>query len=73
MKSVKIDEFIAENTIDKVNGKICWDFNWTFNDPDFLTLSCDQRQHTGRMINEDRELYCDLKEEKISHVETDWI
>lgn len=73
MESVKIDEFIAENTIGKANGKVCWDFNWVFNDPDFLTLSLDQRQHTGRLINEDRELYDDLKTEKMSHVETDWL
>lgn len=74
MKSVKIDKFIGENTIDNVNGKICWDFNLALNDLDSFTLSYyDQRQRARRLINEDIELYNDLKTEKMSHVKTDWL
>ena len=74
MRSVRIDMFLPENSYGKNNGKICWDFNPDFFDePNYEQLVYSKKINANRLIDIDRQMSENLKEEDTSIVNVDWI
>ena len=74
MRSVRIDMFLPENSYWKNNGKICWDFNPDFFDePNYEQLVYSKKINAHRLIDIDRQMSENLKEEDTSIVNVDWI
>ena len=74
MRRFRIDMFLPENSYGKNNGKICRDFNFDFfYEPNYEQLVYSKTINAYRLIDIDRQMSENLKEEDTSFVNVDWI